>query len=88
MRFSPRTSILAGMPRHLLEAKLAALQEAYLALSSGQQVVTASYTQGDGTKSVTYRQASLGDLVAAIKEVQAQLGIIHRGRRPMRPAYL
>lgn len=87
MRFNPRTSIFAGMPRHYLQEQLEATQRAYIELSSGAKVVTASYTQGDGTKSVTYTQASLGNITALIKELQAQLGIISHGRRPIRPVY-
>lgn len=87
MRFNPATSILAGLPRQYLEAQLAATQQAYIELSSGAKVVTASYTQGDGTKSVTYTQASLGNLTALIKQLQAQLGIIGVARRPIRPVY-
>jgi hypothetical protein len=88
MRFDPRTSILAGMPRGDLERQLHEAQRAYLELSTGSKVVTAAYTQGDGAKSVTYTQASLPNITALIRELQAQLGIIRHGRRPIRPVYL
>lgn len=88
VRFNPRTSIFAGMPRHLLEQSLAEAQRAYVELSSGAKVVTAAYVQGDGSKSVTYTQASLPNIVVLIKELQAQLGIIRRARHPIRPVYL
>ena len=84
MRFNPRTSIFAGMPRPQLEQALQAAQQAYIELSSGAKVVTTSYTQGDGTKSVTYTAATLPNLVALIKELQAQLGQVWHPRRPMK----
>ncbi len=84
MRFNPRTSIFAGMPRPQLEAALRSAQQAYVELSSGAKVVTASYSQGDGAKSVTYTAATLPNLVAMIKELQAQLGIVRHARRPQR----
>lgn len=82
MRFNSATSIFAGMPRAQLENALADAQQAYTQLSLGAKVVTASYTQGDGAKTVTYTQASLGNIVALIKELQAQLGIVCHARRP------
>lgn len=84
MAFDPSSSIFAGMSTAALQTALANAQQAYLDLSSGAKVVTASYAQGDGTKSVTYTQANVGALVALIKELQVQLGIIQRGRRPVR----
>jgi gpW len=87
MSFNPRTSIFAGMPRQQLERALASAQQAYIELTVGGKVQVAAYTQGDGSKSVTYTAASLPNLVALIKELQAQLGIVRHGRRPMRFSY-
>ena len=87
MRYNPATSIFGGMSTTQLQAALTTAQQAYLDLSSGAKVVTASYTQGDGSKSVTYTAASLPNIVALIKQLQAQLGIICHGRRPMRMLY-
>jgi hypothetical protein len=87
MRFNPRVSIFAGIPRPQLEAALRSAQQAYVELSLGAKVVTASYTQGDGAKAVTYTAASLPNLVAMIKELQAQLGIVRHARRPQRFLY-
>lgn len=87
MRFNPRTSIFAGMATAQLQAALATAQQAYLDLSSGAKIVSASYTQGDGAKTVTYTQASLPNITALIKELQAQLGIVRLGRRPIRFDY-
>jgi hypothetical protein len=87
MRYNPATSIFAGMTTQQLQAALASAQRAYLDLSTGGKVVTAAYTQGDGSRSVTYTAASLPNLVALIKQLQAQLGIVCHGRRPIRPMY-
>ena len=81
------TSILAGRSTAQLQADLAQLQQAYIDLSSGAKGETYSYTQGDGAKSVTYTRANIAQLVAAIREIQAQLGIIPRARRPIRLLY-
>ena len=75
------------MTRPMLQAQLEEAQKAYLALSTGTKAVTLNYTQGAGGKGVTYQQTSLPNLVALIKQLQAQLGIVHRPRSPMRPVY-
>jgi hypothetical protein len=85
--YNPATSILAGMTTLQLQTALANAQAAYLQLQTGSKAVTLSYTQGDGSKSVTYQQASSGGLVMLIKQLQAQLGIVHRPRRPIRFRY-
>ncbi|HET6606735.1 MAG TPA: gpW family head-tail joining protein [Rhodopila sp.] len=85
--YNPRTSIFAGMSTAQLQTALANAQQAYLDLSTGAKAVTLSYAQGAGSKSVTYQQTSLPNLVALIKQLQAQLGIVHRPRSPMRPVY-
>ncbi|MBI0844756.1 phage head-tail adapter protein, partial [Escherichia coli] len=46
--------------------------------------VSFAYTQGDGTRSVSYQQSSLADLLALIQLLQAQLGIVARPRKPVR----
>ncbi|MDR6850380.1 gpW family head-tail joining protein [Sphingomonas sp. BE137] len=76
MRFDPTKSILAGMDTSVLQARLAQLQQAYLDISSGTKGESYSYTQGDGAKSITYSKANIGQLTMAIRQVQAQLGII------------
>lgn len=67
-----------------LQAALADAQQAYLDLSTGAKGASYSYTQGDGAKAVTYTQTNVQQLVALIKQLQAQLGIISRTRRPIR----
>jgi hypothetical protein len=77
-------AITDGMSTADMQSRLAALQAAYFDLSSGTKVVTASYAQGDGTKSVTYQQTDLAQIMRSIQMLQKALGIIphfHRARR-------
>ncbi|WP_237387323.1 gpW family protein [Xenorhabdus sp. Sc-CR9] len=80
-----RTSFLTGMSREQLQAALNAAQQAYIELSTGAKGVSFSYTQRDGTRSVSYQQTSLGDLLALIQAIQTELGIARR--RPFRVRY-
>ncbi|WP_244304889.1 gpW family protein [Paraburkholderia phymatum] len=59
-----------------MQSRLAALQAAYFDLSSGAKIVTATYNQGDGTKSVTYQQSDITQIRKAIEMLQMALGII------------
>lgn len=81
MRFNPQTSVLAGMDTSVLQVRLAQMQQDYLDLMSGAKVVSASYTQGEGGKSVTYDRTNIAQLTMAIRQLQAQLGIICSPRR-------
>jgi hypothetical protein len=77
-------AITDGMSTADMQSRLAALQAAYFDLSSGTKVVTASYAQGDGTKSVTYQQTDLAQIMRSIEMLQKALGLIphfHRARR-------
>ncbi|ELZ5051240.1 TPA: phage head-tail adapter protein [Enterobacter ludwigii] len=85
--FRPNNSVLAGMTDAQLKEALKAAQDAYVNLMTGQQGVSFSYAQGDGTRSVTYQQTSLPQLMAFIQLLQAQLGIVPRPRRPIRFRY-
>ncbi|MBB5502043.1 gpW family head-tail joining protein [Paraburkholderia sp. MM5384-R2] len=67
------TSILDGMPPDVLRAKLAQMQVAYLAVMTGSKPEGASYTQADGSRSIRYTRANIGDLVQGILGVQAQI---------------
>jgi len=79
------TRLLAGaMTREQLQDALTKAQQAYIDLASGSRGVSFSYTQGDGTRSVSFQQASMADLMALIQLLQAQLGIHLRPRGPMR----
>ncbi len=79
------TTLLAGMSREQLKLALNTAQQAYIELSTGTKGVAFSYSQGDGTRSVSYQQTSLGDLLALIQTIQTQLGISRR--QPMRFRY-
>lgn len=81
MRFDPSTSLLAGMDQTVLRQQLQRMQQDYLDLSAGRKMVSASYTQGDGGKNVTYDRTTIGQLAMAIRQLQAQLGIIDTPRR-------
>lgn len=85
--YDPSQSIFAGMTTAQLQAALAAAQAAYLKLSTGALGVSFSYTQGDGTRSVSYTPANLANLVALIRQLQQQPGIVCRGRAPIRFLY-
>lgn len=87
MGCSTGTGLLAGMDDSVLRARLQQMQLDYLDLSSGRKVMSASYTQGDGAKSVTYTRATIGELAMAIRMAQQQLGIIPRARRAIRPVF-
>jgi hypothetical protein len=75
------------MPRDVLQANLTQAQQAYIDLLSGAKGESYSYTQGDGTKSVTYTRANIEALAALIQTLQSQLGVVSRARRPMRFRY-
>ena len=77
-------SVLAGMSAAELQAALTAAQRAYTELMTGTKVVTASYAQADGMKSVTYTKAELPALTAFIRQLQVALGITTQARRPAR----
>ncbi|WP_429497043.1 gpW family head-tail joining protein [Robbsia andropogonis] len=70
-----------GRSRADLQAQLTALLAAYDQLVAGQSVASASYSQSDGSRSVTYRSTDLGLLDATISLIQQKLGIIRRARR-------
>jgi len=75
------------MDQAALQASLAEAQRVYIQLSTGAQEESLSYTQGDGTRSVTYTRANLEQLAAAIQLMQAQLGIVKSPRRAMRISF-
>ncbi|VWC78877.1 phage head-tail adapter protein [Burkholderia aenigmatica] len=79
-------AITDGMSTADMQSRLAALQAAYFDLASGVKIVTATYNQGDGTKSVTYKPSDLTQVMKAIEMLQKALGLIpryHRARRPL-----
>lgn len=75
------------MSTPVLQQALASAQIALISLQTGEKVVTVSYSQADGSKSVTYTPANIGALTLLIRQLQQQLGIIHRARRRMGVVY-
>ncbi|EON14834.1 hypothetical protein C266_04664 [Pandoraea sp. SD6-2] len=80
-------AITDGMSTVDMQSRLAALQAAYFDLSSGSKIVTATYNQGDGTKSVTYQQADLMGIYRSILMLQKALGIITHYPRARRALF-
>lgn len=69
-------AITDGMSTADMQSRLAALQAAYFDLSAGAKIVTATYNQGDGTKSVTYHVTDITQVMKSILMLQKALGII------------
>ncbi len=80
-RYDPSRSVLAGMDTSVLRARLQQMQLDYLDLTSGTKVQSATYAQGDGSKGVVYTRANIAELTMAIRQLQAQLGIVCSPRR-------
>lgn len=74
-------AITDGMTTADMQSRLSALQAAYFDLIAGAKVATATYAQGDGTKSVTYRQTNLSDIRNAIYQLQMALNPALRNPR-------
>ena len=83
----PPGGALAGMTTLQLQAALINAQAAYAQLMAGGKVVSASYSQGDGSKSVSYTAADSGLLMGFILQIQQALGMIRHARRPLRPFF-
>lgn len=78
----------AGVSQATLQQWLTATQQAIQDLTVGGKVEVASYTQGDGAKSVTYTRAQLPMLQERANALaQALSGGRAYRRRPMRPLY-
>lgn len=88
---SCRPSIYDGLDPVVAAAKLQAMQMALLDLQSGAQVATASYSQGDGSRTVSYRATDLAMLTGAIIALQSWLdrqnGVCSNRRKPLRPYF-
>ena len=83
--FTPRINNFTGVSPAVLQQWLSDAQQAMHDLSIGGKGESYSYTQGDGSKSVTYTRANLADLQAHILALQYALGI--RRRRAIRPVF-
>lgn len=81
---TPQSGLLAGMSREQLQAMLAQAQNALIELQMGKKGVSFSYTQGDGTRSVTYQPTSVADVTSLIMQLQGALGIPQARRRSLR----
>ena len=82
--FNPAATALGGMSTVQLQAALTAAQAAYVDMMTGAKGVTFSYAQGDGAKTVSYTPTSIAQLTAFIQLLQMQIGVVCRGRRPIR----
>lgn len=87
MQFNRNRGLLAGVQTSVLQKALKDAQDAYIALTTGSKGESYSYTQGDGSKSVTYSKANVAELAALIQSLQAQLGIVPRPRRAIVPVF-
>lgn len=63
-----------------LQTRLTEAEGAYHALMLGGKAVTLSYSQGNGTKAVTYTPADASRLAGYIASLQRQLGMVSRRR--------
>lgn len=82
-------SPLYGMTDAQLQAALAAAQQAYIDLRTGDKAVTVAYAQGDGTKNVTFQATNMVAVQRFILELQAALnpGVKICKRRRMVPLF-
>ncbi len=74
-------SVFDGMTPEQLRTALAGAQSALIDLQMGKSIVSLSYAQGDGSKSVTRKMGSVAECTALIMQLQRALGI--GGRRRM-----
>ena len=85
--FDQSRSTLAGVPAATLQTWLTQAQTALMQLQMGGKPISVAYTQGDGSKSVTYTQASLPNLTNWILLLNTALGNSCAPRRPLRPYF-
>jgi len=84
---TPQSGLLAGMSREQMQAMLAEAQKTLIELQLGKKGVSFSYTQGDGTRSVTYQPTSVADVTSVIMQLQNALGVRGSRRRAVRFRY-
>lgn len=82
-----RPSMFSGMTPEQLQALLARAQTAYADLMMGSKGESFTYTQGDGTKSVTYTRANIANLTFLVSQLKQALGMPGSRRAPIRPVY-
>ncbi|MBP0492867.1 gpW family head-tail joining protein [Pararoseomonas indoligenes] len=71
----------AGMSRAALEGYRTRLQEALLAFGLGEKTVAVSYTQGTGSRSVTFTPTDDEKIRGIIRQLNAALGVGRRAQR-------
>lgn len=69
------SGLFAGMDTAVLQQQLTAAQLALIQLQSGARNISLSYAQGDGSKSVTKKIASVAECTALIMQLQRALGM-------------
>ena len=79
---------LAGMTQPQLQQLYLSLVQARAQMSMGAKIVSASYAQETGSRSVSYNMASQAQLTQDISMVARALGMPGQSRGPMRPVYL
>lgn len=72
-----------GWTRDQLTAALNSALQAQIDLSLGNKGEAFAYTQGDGTKSVTYTRADMAQLQNLIQSLKQALGMCGGHRRPI-----
>jgi hypothetical protein len=87
MSYSQTSIALTGVPPATIQTWLGQAQQALQNLMTGQSVVTVSYAQGEGNRSVTYRRAEINTLRAWIMELQQAAGTPCARRRPIYPRF-
>lgn len=83
----PTPDVLVGVDPATMTLWLQKAQLAYGNLMAGGQVESVSYAQADGSRSVTYTRANMGQLTQWIAMLQRALGLPVRGRRPIVPYF-
>ena len=82
-----RPAELIGVSDDTLRLWLAGCQQAIQDLTTGNKVQTAAYTQGDGSKAVTYTKADLPTLRGRAVMLAKALGLPIAMPRRMRPYF-
>jgi gpW len=85
--FDQNASVFAGMSQEQLRAALGKAQNALIELQTGKQVVTVSYAEGEGNRSVHFSNTNPGALVQLINELKACLGLARTARRGLRVSF-
>ena len=86
--YNTLNSPLSALPLATVQQWLQTALQAQMDLMTGGKVVTATYSSGDGTRTVSYSQPDLQMLQAWILQLQTFLGAGKPGRRgPIRALF-